>query len=107
VGQGFESSLRTIHENPPIKGGLSWSASDRFGVEIKRMDAPTLTPSMRIALADLQLEQLTVVYPSKQSYELGSEVTVLPIDTAVAAGIDRIVRSDVHGGRHEITFLDQ
>jgi hypothetical protein len=42
--------------------------------------------SMRIALADLQLEQLTVVYPGKQSYELGPEVTVLPIDTVVAAG---------------------
>jgi uncharacterized protein len=45
----------------------------RFGVEIKRMDAPTLTPSMRIALADLQLRHLTVVYPGRQSYGLGPE----------------------------------
>ncbi|TLY22150.1 MAG: hypothetical protein E6K68_03830 [Nitrospirae bacterium] len=28
-----------------------------FGVECKRMDAPRLTPSMRIALADLKLKQ--------------------------------------------------
>ncbi len=55
------------------------------------MDAPTLTPSMRIALADLQLEQLTVVYPGKQSYELGPQVTVLPIDIAVAAGSDSLM----------------
>ncbi len=42
-------------------------------------------------VADLQLEHLTVVYPGKQSYELGPEVTVLPIDTAVAAGIDSLM----------------
>ncbi|MCP4424014.1 MAG: ATP-binding protein, partial [Chloroflexi bacterium] len=34
----------------------------KFGVEIKRMDAPRLTASMRIALDDLQLEHLTVIY---------------------------------------------
>ena len=37
---------------------LLFKGGRRFGVEIKRMDAPTLTPSMRIALADLQLEHL-------------------------------------------------
>jgi predicted AAA+ superfamily ATPase len=42
---------------------LLFKGGRRFGVEIKRMDAPTLTPSMRIALADLQLEHLTVVLP--------------------------------------------
>jgi hypothetical protein len=70
---------------------LLFKGGRRFGVEIKRMDAPTLTPSMRVALADPQLEQLTVVYPGKQSYELGPEVTVLPIDTAVATGIDSLM----------------
>jgi hypothetical protein len=34
---------------------------------LSRTDAPTLTGSMRIALANLQLEHLTVVYPGKQS----------------------------------------
>jgi hypothetical protein len=38
----------------------------RFGVEIKPMDAPTLTGSMRILLANLQLEHLTVVYLGNQ-----------------------------------------
>jgi len=81
---------------------LLFKGGRRFGVEIKRMDAPTLTPSMRIALADLQLEHLTVVYPGRQSYELGPEVTVLPIDTAVAAGIDSLMpkrRSRARGKR--------
>ena len=30
----------------------------RIGVECKRADAPTLTPSMRIALRDLKLDEL-------------------------------------------------
>jgi predicted AAA+ superfamily ATPase len=70
---------------------LLFKGGRRFGIEIKRMDAPTLTPSIRIALADLQLEHLTVVYPGKQSYELGPDVTVLPLDTAVAAGVDSLM----------------
>jgi hypothetical protein len=70
---------------------LIFKGGRRFGVEIKRMNAPTLTRSMRIALADLRLEHPMVVYPGRQSYELGPEVTVLPIDTAVVAGIDSLM----------------
>jgi predicted AAA+ superfamily ATPase len=62
----------------------------RLGVEIKRMDAPTLTPSMRSALADLKLEQLIVLYPGSQTYELGPRVRVLPIGTLASASIERL-----------------
>jgi uncharacterized protein len=51
----------------------------RLGVEIKRMDAPVLTPSMRIALADLKLEQLVVLYPGKTHYTLAERVKVAPL----------------------------
>ncbi len=57
----------------------------RLGVEIKRMDAPALTPSMRSALADLQLEQLIVLYPGSQAYDLGPQVRVLPIEVLANA----------------------
>lgn len=50
----------------------------RLGVEIKRMDAPKLTPSMRIALQDLKLEHLTVLYPGSKKYSLSEQVTVIP-----------------------------
>jgi predicted AAA+ superfamily ATPase len=50
----------------------------RLGVEVKRADAPTLTPSMRIALADLDLDQLIVIYPGSQRYELTKRVTAVP-----------------------------
>ena len=51
----------------------------RLGVEIKRMDAPVLTPSMRIALDDLKLEQLVVLYPGKTHYTLAERVKVTPL----------------------------
>jgi len=41
----------------------------RLGVECKRVDAPRLTPSMRTALDDLQLERLIVLYPNDRFTE--------------------------------------
>jgi predicted AAA+ superfamily ATPase len=57
-----------------------------YGVECKRVDAPALTPSMRIALADLQLERIAVVYPGEQRYALADRVEAVPL-TAVADGM--------------------
>ena len=56
----------------------------RIGVECKRMDAPKLTPSMRIALTDLKLDRLLVVYPGEQRYALGDRVEVVPLAQLVA-----------------------
>lgn len=56
-----------------MKGGK------RYGVEVKLQDAPRLTPSMRIALADLRLERLTVLYPGDQRYDLGDRVSAVPM----------------------------
>lgn len=50
----------------------------RTGVEIKRMDAPKLTPSMRIACDDLNLEKLVVLYPGSRRYALAERVEVVP-----------------------------
>ncbi len=51
-----------------------------YGVEIKRQDAPTMTPSMRIALEDLKLERIAVIYPGEKRYELHKKVSVIPFD---------------------------
>lgn len=51
----------------------------RIGVEIKRADAPRMTPSMRIAMTDLKLERLIVVYPGERRYALTEKVDVLPL----------------------------
>lgn len=62
----------------------------KLGVEVKRMDAPTLTPSMRIALEDLKLDQLVVLYPGKKQYALNDKVTVMPLSVIGEEGIDVI-----------------
>jgi predicted AAA+ superfamily ATPase len=62
----------------------------RLGIEIKRADAPTLTPSMRSALADLKLEQLVVLYPGSLAYELEPRVRVLPIRVLASATLDAL-----------------
>jgi uncharacterized protein len=49
----------------------------RIGIEIKRADAPTMTPSMASALKDLELHRLFVVYPGSTSYTLDSKVEVM------------------------------
>lgn len=59
----------------------------RLGVECKRMDAPRLTPSMRMALEDLKLERIAVVYPGTQRYRLAERVEAVPLD-AVAEGME-------------------
>ena len=58
----------------------------RLGVEVKKMDAPALTPSMRIALQDLKLEQLVVLYPGPKEYALAERVRVVPLAKVVAGG---------------------
>jgi predicted AAA+ superfamily ATPase len=57
----------------------------RIGVECKRVDAPTLTPSMQIAMADLKLDKLHVVYPGERQYPLADRIDALPLARLVNA----------------------
>ena len=57
----------------------------RIGIECKRADAPTLTPSMRIALADLKLDELIVAYPGERRYRLAKKVEVVPLAELLGA----------------------
>ncbi len=58
---------------------LMFKDQQRIGVEFKRSDAPSLTASMRVALSDLQLNKLYVVYPGHQRYALAPNVEVVPL----------------------------
>ena len=55
------------------------------GVEFKRSDAPQLTPSMRIAMEDLALDALYVVYPGDRTYTLAPRVQVVPLSSLLPA----------------------
>lgn len=57
---------------------LMFKHGRRVGVEIKRADAPSLTTSMRIALQDLRLDRLLVIYPGDKPYRLAPNVDVVP-----------------------------
>jgi predicted AAA+ superfamily ATPase len=63
----------------------------RFGIEVKRQDAPRVTPSMRIALADLRLEHLTVLYPGSKSYDLDRRIRVVPIAELANRGASALI----------------
>ncbi len=56
----------------------------RIGIEIKRADAPKMTPSMGSALEDLELHRLLVVYPGSVRYSLGPKVEVMSLAQCVA-----------------------
>ena len=64
---------------------LLFKKGKRIGVECKRADAPTFTASMRIAMQDLKLDHLYVVYPGDVSYKLANSVEVVPLSSFVKA----------------------
>jgi len=53
----------------------------RQGIEIKYQDAPRLTRSMRIAMDDLDLTELLVVYPGAREYALADGIRAVPLQT--------------------------
>ena len=63
----------------------------RYGFECKFSDAPGTTRSMRVAIEDLSLEHLWVLYPGAESYDLDGRISVLPA-AGIATLADRLRR---------------
>lgn len=55
-------------------------AGKRHGFELKYTDAPGRKRSKNIAIEDLGLEHLWVVYPGDQTYGLDDKITVIPLE---------------------------
>ena len=55
-------------------------AGKRYGFEFKYTDAPGTTRSMHIAIDDLGLDHLWIVYPGDQEYALSDKITALPLE---------------------------
>jgi len=51
----------------------------RYGFEFKYSDAPGHPRSMSVAIQDLKLERLWVVYPGNQEYALDAKTFVIPV----------------------------
>jgi predicted AAA+ superfamily ATPase len=51
----------------------------RLGFEIKRTSVPTATKSMHVAIADLHLDRLDVIYEGTQTYPVGAKIRAVPL----------------------------
>lgn len=56
-----------------FRGGKSW------GLEFKVGDAPRMTRSIHVALQDLALERVWILYPGRRRYSIHENVEVLPL----------------------------
>ncbi len=54
----------------------------RYGIEFKYSDAPGMTKSLSVALADLNLERAWIVYPGSERYRIHGKVEVIPLNYA-------------------------
>lgn len=57
-------------------------AGKRYGVEFKFNEAPKVTQSMRIAINDLSLDHLWVIYPGENEYPVDKKISVIPLAQA-------------------------
>lgn len=106
-GYAIEEVLRAVRPDRAFfwatHGGaeldlLLFKGGRRFGVEVKRQDAPRITASIRIALQELGLERLTVLYPGEKAYTLDSRVRVMPLADLARGGGGALVER--MGSRH-------
>lgn len=58
---------------------LMLKGSRRVGVEFKRADAPQVTRSMQIAMHDLEIDALYIVYPGERRFHLASGIEAVPL----------------------------
>jgi len=59
---------------------LVMAKGKRYGFEFKYADAPGRSRSINVALQDLELEHLWVIYPGQQEYALDEKISVVPIE---------------------------
>jgi predicted AAA+ superfamily ATPase len=57
----------------------------RIGIEVKRTTAPSITPSMRSALADLELTELHVLHAGDRVFPLSTDIQAVPLRDVLTA----------------------
>ena len=70
----------------------------RFGIEVKRTDAPARTPSMASAMTDLKLEAMAVMYPGTRRYDIAPRIVAVPAGELAAISW-RTLFGPITGGR--------
>jgi predicted AAA+ superfamily ATPase len=74
-----EAYFWSTHSGAEIDLFFSYRGN-RYGVEFKYNEAPKTTKSMRVAISDLQLDHLWIIYPGKNSYPVDEKISVSPLN---------------------------
>jgi uncharacterized protein len=96
-GLALEHILRVLRAEPgeafywATHGGAELDlmltrGGQRRGFEFKFGDAPRATKSMHVALEDLKLERLFVIYPGEKDYTLGEDIEVVALPNVEKLG---------------------
>jgi predicted AAA+ superfamily ATPase len=60
---------------------LIFKNGKRFGFEFKYTDSPNITKSMNVAIEDLKLEQLYVIFPGTLIFPMSQKITACGLDS--------------------------
>jgi len=60
----------------------------RIGFEFKYTDAPQVTRSMKIALQDLKLSQIKIVFPGKEIFPLDGQIQAVGLEALTKLKFD-------------------
>lgn len=87
-GFAIEQALQVIQPNDAyfwaVHNGaeldlLFFRRGRRYGIEVKFSEAPDTTRSMQVAMQDLALDHLWIVYPGQHTYPIHEKITVCSI----------------------------
>jgi predicted AAA+ superfamily ATPase len=59
----------------------------RIGIEVKRTEQPKVTPSMRHALVDLELDRLLVVHAGVHRFPLAEDIEAVPVPELLVSAL--------------------
>ena len=105
VGASFEGfAIEQLLASTNARSAYFWSThggaeldllliagGERYGFEFKYADAPGTTRSMRVAMQDLNLAHLWIVYPGAEAYDLDERISVLPVSDVPTISVSRLV----------------
>ena len=74
ISLGFRAISNLYHENPSFNDGISWCRIQ-------------MTPSLRIAFEDLQLERIAVVYPGTKRFPIAPSIEAVPLREVWSTGV--------------------
>jgi len=58
---------------------LLFKDGKRYGIEFKFNEAPRVTKSMHVAINDLSLDHLWIIYPGNDEYPVSDKIMVKPL----------------------------